>query len=342
MVKISFNPTLGQKDEKKEEERGEVLIPEYRERLFSDRFPTSKGLAIPDGYTRSQGVSALPHLLCDGLVSVTLLVVPGHGCVGVGQAGFGEAVELALRALSYGAILRRLQEHGVLLFLSSLSSSSCVRLPVCIDRTGSDMQSVIDPLSKVYAPAALHRESAVTDLEDGVRVQRQSRVCCWFMCLGLAIMLLVVGGVCVFRYLILQRAEEFCILYPEDYSGELEIAAPVPYRLLQERVQILQDNEVELISVPVPEFGDSDPADIVHDFPRKLTAYLDLSLNRCYIIPLNTSIVMPPKDFLELLVNIKAGTYLPQSYLVHEQMMVTERVDNVDQLGYFIYNLCHG
>ncbi|KAI1885430.1 hypothetical protein AGOR_G00220080 [Albula goreensis] len=210
MVKISFNPTLGQKDEKKEEERGEVLIPEYR------------------------------------------------------------------------------------------------------------------------------------DLEDGVRVQRQSRVCCWFMCLGLAIMLLVVGGVCVFRYLILQRAEEFCILYPEDYSGELEIAAPVPYRLLQERVQILQDNEVELISVPVPEFADSDPADIVHDFPRKLTAYLDLSLNRCYIIPLNTSIVMPPKDFLELLVNIKAGTYLPQSYLVHEQMMVTERVDDVDQLGYFIYNLCHG
>lgn len=36
-----------------------------------------------------------------------------------------------------------------------------------------------------------------------------------------------------------------------------------------------------------------------------LTAYLDLSLNKCYVIPLNTSIVMPPRDFLDLLVNVK-------------------------------------
>lgn len=38
---------------------------------------------------------------------------------------------------------------------------------------------------------------------------------------------------------------------------------------------------------------------------QRLTAYLDLNLNKCYVISLNTSIVMPPKDFLELLVNIK-------------------------------------
>ncbi|XP_023265889.1 integral membrane protein 2B-like [Seriola lalandi dorsalis] len=51
---------------------------------------------------------------------------------------------------------------------------------------------------------------------------------------------------------------------------------------------------------------------------------------------------MPPRDFLELLINVKAGTYLPQSYLVHEEMIVTERLERVDQLGYFIYNLCRG
>jgi hypothetical protein len=45
--------------------------------------------------------------------------------------------------------------------------------------------------------------------------------------------------------------------------------------------------------------------------PQRLTAYLDLFLNKCYVIPLNTSIVMPPNDFLELLVNIKVtGTAL--------------------------------
>lgn len=38
----------------------------------------------------------------------------------------------------------------------------------------------------------------------------------------------------------------------------------------------------------------------------------------------------------------QAGTYLPQSYLVHEEMTVTERLEHVDQLGFFIYNLCRG
>lgn len=39
---------------------------------------------------------------------------------------------------------------------------------------------------------------------------------------------------------------------------------------------------------------------------------------------------------------VQAGTYLPQSYLVHEEMVVTRRLENIDQLGYFIYNLCRG
>eukprot|EP00063_Salmo_salar_P030658 XP_014005493.1 PREDICTED: integral membrane protein 2B-like isoform X2 [Salmo salar] len=126
----------------------------------------------------------------------------------------------------------------------------------------------------------------------------------------------------------------------QDYmvQDEDEVALPSALRHIQESIRVLE--EVALINVP--EFSDSDPADIVHDFKNRLTAYLDLSLNKCYVIPLNTSIVMPPKDLLELLINIKAGTYLPQSYLVHEQMMVTERLENVDQLGYFIYSLCKG
>uniref|UniRef100_A0A673XP55 Integral membrane protein 2 n=1 Tax=Salmo trutta TaxID=8032 RepID=A0A673XP55_SALTR len=159
----------------------------------------------------------------------------------------------------------------------------------------------------------------------------------------------VVGGAYLYRYYILEegqvfvcgvkyREEDMMILEEED----VEVDLPSRFKMIQENIRVLEDQEVALINVPVPEFDDSDPADIVHDFQRRLTAYLDLFLNKCYVIPLNTSIVMPPKDFLELLVNIKAGTYLPQSYLVHEEMMVTERLEDVEQLGYFINNLCQG
>jgi len=192
-----------------------------------------------------------------------------------------------------------------------------------------------------------------TDLEEGPRVrQQQSKAWCWCMCLGLALMLsgVVVGGAYLYKSYMMQEPVFFCgVDYREqDYMVQEEEveeeAAGLAARLrhIQESIRVLEEEEVELISVPVPEFSDSDPADIVHDFNRRLTAYLDLSLNKCYVIALNTSIVMPPKDFLELLVNIKARTYLPQSYLVHEQMIVTERLDNVEELGFFIYSLCRG
>ncbi|MBN3321459.1 ITM2B protein, partial [Atractosteus spatula] len=187
------------------------------------------------------------------------------------------------------------------------------------------------------------------DLEGAVRVRRQSRTWCWCMCLGLALMLagVVVGGAYLYRYFLLQEGQVFIcgVKYREDdfRINVGDIPTPAPYlHEIEETIRVLEQEEVELINVPVPEFAGSDPADIVHDFHRRLTAYLDLSLNKCYVIPLNTSVVMPPRDFMELLINIKAGTYLPQSYLIHEQMIVTERIDNVDQLGYFIYSLCRG
>lgn len=39
---------------------------------------------------------------------------------------------------------------------------------------------------------------------------------------------------------------------------------------------------------------------------------------------------------------LQKGTYLPQTYIVHEEMVVTGKVHNMRQLGPFIYRLCHG
>ncbi|XP_071783392.1 integral membrane protein 2Bb isoform X2 [Centroberyx gerrardi] len=190
------------------------------------------------------------------------------------------------------------------------------------------------------------------DPEVGLPVRQQSRAWCWCMCLGLALMLsgVVVGGAYLYRYYILEEGQVFVcgVKYREEdfmiqeEEAREDLPSQFQLRQLEESIRVLEREQVELINVPVPEFDDSDPADIVHDFHRRLTAYLDLSLNKCYVIPLNTSVVMPPKDLLELLVNIKAGTYLPQSYLIHEEMVVTERLEHVDQLGYFIYSLCRG
>nr|XP_033804571.1 integral membrane protein 2B [Geotrypetes seraphini] len=114
------------------------------------------------------------------------------------------------------------------------------------------------------------------------------------------------------------------------------------YQSMKEGIEILEEENVEFINVPIPGFGESDPSRIVHDFSKNVTAYLDLSLDKCYVIPLNTSIVMPPRNLMELLKNIRAGKYMPRSYLIREQMIVTEQIENVDHLGVFVSQMCRG
>lgn len=54
----------------------------------------------------------------------------------------------------------------------------------------------------------------------------------------------------------------------------MEVELPNEYHLRQmsETIRVLETEQVELISVPVPEFEDGDPADIVHDFSRVCTS----------------------------------------------------------------------
>lgn len=47
-----------------------------------------------------------------------------------------------------------------------------------------------------------------------------------------------------------------------------QVDVPSSLRELEMTIRILEEEQVEIISVPVPNFEDGDPADIVHDFDR--------------------------------------------------------------------------
>ncbi|XP_041929754.1 integral membrane protein 2A-like [Alosa sapidissima] len=161
---------------------------------------------------------------------------------------------------------------------------------------------------------------------------------CLLTLLGLAFILtgLIVGGACVYRYFTPKKLYHGAMHFTEMDNEDIR----EPYYLprIDEEVEI-RDN-VATINVTTPHFSDGDPAYILHDFQRKLTAYLDLTLRTCYIIPLNTSVVMPPQDLLDLFMQLMAGSY--KTYLVHEDLVVTERIDDLTDLGVYIYRLCDG
>ncbi|CAG06423.1 unnamed protein product, partial [Tetraodon nigroviridis] len=196
--------------------------------------------------------------------------------------------------------------------------------------------------SEILLPHAADEEELVLPLRP--RKSPLNGLCCLTFGLVVFMASLVLASVYVYRYYFIPHnpGENLfhCRVLYEDSSY-----APLRGRQeLEENVGIYLEDNYEKISVPVPHFGGSDPADIIHDFHRGLTAYHDIALDKCYITELNTTVVMPPRNLWELLINVKVqgNPYLPQTYIIHEEMVVTGKVHNLRQLGPFIYHLCHG
>uniref|UniRef100_A0A667GJK6 Integral membrane protein 2 n=2 Tax=Felinae TaxID=338152 RepID=A0A667GJK6_LYNCA len=128
-----------------------------------------------------------------------------------------------------------------------------------------------------------------------------------YLSMGMVVLLmgLVFASVYIYRYFFLaQLARDNFFHCGVLYEDSL--SSQVRTRMeLEEDVKIYLEENYERINVPVPQFGGGDPADIIHDFQRR-------------------------------------GTYLPQTYIIQEEMVVTEHVSDKEALGSFIYHLCSG
>ncbi|XP_054647863.1 integral membrane protein 2A-like [Dunckerocampus dactyliophorus] len=163
---------------------------------------------------------------------------------------------------------------------------------------------------------------------------------CLVTLLGIAFILsgLIVGGACLYRYFTPKRLYHGAMQFSDvSAMGDAESR---PYYLPRVEEEVEISDSMAVISVPPPRFRPGDPAYILHDFNRKLTAYLDLTLRTCFVIPLNTSVVLPPQDLIDLFSQLISGSY--RSYLVHEDLVVTERIDDIKPLGFYIRRLCNG
>uniref|UniRef100_A0A4W5K0B8 Integral membrane protein 2 n=1 Tax=Hucho hucho TaxID=62062 RepID=A0A4W5K0B8_9TELE len=176
------------------------------------------------------------------------------------------------------------------------------------------------------------------DWEGGAQLAQHRK--CVLTLLGLAFVLTgaIVGAACLYRYYtpkVLNPLDGLC--FSEVSSGVAVERQPYYLPRVEEEVEI-SDN-IATIKVPPPRFAQGDPAYILHDF-QKLTAYLDLTLRTCFVIPLNTSVVLPPQDLMDLFMQLMVRTNL--YYLVQEDLVVTERVDDVTEMGFYIRRLCEG
>jgi hypothetical protein len=172
------------------------------------------------------------------------------------------------------------------------------------------------------------------DLYAHLRRRRVLTSFCFTLLLLWLLMAAFVGGVLFYRHL--HRRPTFYGWCGTNYVDEGRSER------LEQRLEIDPNQLYERIDVP--KFGANRPAVFVHDFRQNLTAIVDVLADRCFIKPLDRSMVAPPTSFIDLVEKMETGYYEQNPRVIREQYRVSHTLDSRqvrDQLGsYMIARQC--
>lgn len=101
----------------------------------------------------------------------------------------------------------------------------------------------------------------------------------------------------------------------------------------------LEDEQYEQIEVP--DFTHGRRGRFIHDFAVNKTGIVDMDGQRCFVMPLNRSLVLPPHSLFDLIVKMRAGYYDVDTEIVRERMrVVTPPILDFRGVGYYIAREC--
>lgn len=93
--------------------------------------------------------------------------------------------------------------------------------------------------------------------------------------------------------------------------------------------------------IEVPDFTHGRRGRFIHDFAVNKTGIVDMDGQRCFIMPLNRSLVLPPHSLFDLIVRMRAGYYDVDTEIVRERMrVVTPPILDFRDVGYYIAREC--
>ncbi|XP_043925977.1 integral membrane protein 2C-like isoform X2 [Protopterus annectens] len=161
--------------------------------------------------------------------------------------------------------------------------------------------------------------------------QKRCNLCCLSFTLVIVLSGLVLASYFIYRYYSVVSWVMVCELHYDDEGNAYYALRSEPK--MQEIVKFDSDDDYELID------NESDNAMVIHDFQKTLTAYLDYTVDECYITPMNTQTVMPPNAFHDLLV--ENGMSLTDGHIVKEEFTIGDEVDDIAEHSVTISYFCN-
>lgn len=127
------------------------------------------------------------------------------------------------------------------------------------------------------------------------------------------------------------------------FRGRSEIESPADDKpneqypnVLKEEFELdVEKNRYEKFNLP-----EKGSHRFVHDFYTNYTAIVDVESQRCFITPLDRSLILPPKSLYDLIKKMSNGYYSMDTEKVHRDMRVQERIVDTEPLGIYINKEC--
>jgi len=116
-------------------------------------------------------------------------------------------------------------------------------------------------------------------------------------------------------------------------------SADRPNEVIKEEFELdLKDDRYENIKVP-----SGGASRFIHDFYSNYTAIVDEKNKRCFVMPLDRSVILPPKSLYDLLFKMQDGYYSIDTERVRREMqVVTPAIADLESYGIYIAKECYG
>ncbi|RZC36305.1 integral membrane protein 2A [Asbolus verrucosus] len=100
-------------------------------------------------------------------------------------------------------------------------------------------------------------------------------------------------------------------------------------------------DEEKYEKIDVPDFRDGRSGRFIHDFNTNITGIIDITGNRCFVMPLNRGNVLPPRSLFDLIHKMWDGYYKVDTQIVRETMrVVTPPLKDLKEVGAYISKEC--
>lgn len=105
-------------------------------------------------------------------------------------------------------------------------------------------------------------------------------------------------------------------------------------------LDLSEDNSMAQINVP--DFRDGRIGRFLHDFKYNQTAIIDESKKRCFIMPLDREVILPPKSLADVIQKMYSGYYDINTTSVRKNMrVVTPAISDLSSISQNIQYACN-